>query len=609
MTSFIDYGGFGGFPPTARIGIFAINKNRSEKMVKIKLKRCITLIIAVIMTVSMFSRQLLTVSAVVPSNVDYRVFLNGTKIFIHNEKSLSTELGTEYYFTYTVESVVKKSAINGIIVSADASRNFPYTEGGFMRYQPKESVLLDEGSTYFVKVTVASGGFRYDITRAKDDTLEQIVLEKTVGDATDKVKYTGLWLYDSNTEATLKNFRFYDKDGNDLGVTYHCGSGTVDVIKQNIHFGKATDIDHRYEVTVDNKFNIAISNAKVPTTSDVYIQYKVESAEYALKQYGVALSNSPESEYPHGKGIIKCITYPSEISSVDLLEPGAEYVIKIERYESDYTVTVQKTNGGKSELLVISKAYGEYKRDFDYISLWFGTGEHSKAKFTLTDLLIYDANRNNLGVQTNVASTIKHFGELEDYAGCEATYYCKENSSFIALYKDNTMKFTSGGTTEEAIYKVSKNVLSARFSSGSKEYNYLFKRITDSENNVYERLYTYKVRFVTDCDIEIPEQILSNVTGYLVSKPTDPELKGCKFEGWVTSDDKEFDFNQVIVESMTLYAKWAGNVGAEYTAPKSTNTSLLRYGLLVCAGIVFAAGAFGGFIFIKKGRKENVGKG
>lgn len=573
-------------------------------MVKIKIQRCITLIIAVILTVSMFSPQFLTANAVVPSEVNYRVFLNGTKIFIHNKKVLSSVIGTEYYFTYTVESVAKNCKLQGLVMTSDATREFPYTNGGFMRYQPTDPQMLTEGATYFVKMTVASGGFRYNVTRAMDDKLEDLVFEKKDGNATDKANYVGLWFYSSTAQATLTNFRFYDKDGNDLGVAYNCGSGTVDVINQNLRFSKATDIDHRYEVSVDNKFNIAISNAKIPTTSDIYIQYKVESAEYAVKQNGIALSNSPEAEYPHGEGVIKHITYETEMSNIDLLEVGAEYIIKVERDANDYNVIVQKTKSGSSELFVISNTFGEYSREFDFVSLWIGTGENSKATFRLTDFLIYDGNRNNLGVQTNVDSTIKHFGELEDYAGCEATYYCKDNNSFIALYKDNSMKFTSGSSTEEAHYKISKNVLTARFSSGQKKYDYLFKRITDSEDNVYERLFTYKVQFVTGSDTEIPVQILSNETGYQVAKPTDPKLKDCKFEGWVTSDDKDFDFNQVIVKSTTLYAKWSNDAGVIFTAAKWGNSSILRYGFFAGAGIVLVAGILVSLLFIRKGLKK-----
>ena len=576
-------------------------------MKKIKFKRFIALIVAVILVVGMLSLQLLTVNAVVPSKVDYRVFLNGTKIFIHNKKSLSASIGTEYYFTYTVESVTKDCNLQGLVMTGDAARAFPYIDGGFMRYQPKEPQMLTEGATYFVKMTVASGGFRYNVTRAIGDKLEDIVFEKKEGTATDDANFVGLWLYSSNAQATLKNFRFYDKYGNDLGVDYNCGFGTVDVIRQDLSFSKANDIDHRYEVSVDNKFNIAISNLRVPTTPDIFIQYKVESAEYSIKQNGIALSNSPKSDYPHAKAVIKHITYPSAVSSIDLLELGAEYIIKVERSSKDYTVIVQKTKGGVSEIFIISKASGEYSDNFDFVSLWFGTGAADKATFTLSDLLIYDANRNNLGVQTNVESVIKHTGELEDYAGCEATYYCKKNSGFISLYKDNTMKMTINKTNSEAKYKVSKNVLTASFASGTKKYDYMFKRITDDNGMVYERLYTYKVAFVTGSSTKIDTQVLSNKTGYVALKPTDPKLEGCEFKGWVTADGKDFDFNSVIVKSLTLYAKWTGNNGKDFISVISEtrdNTFVLTVVITAASVVILAGGVFVFLRLISKGKNR-----
>ena len=598
----------GDFPRPPKSAFLPIKKNRSGDMIKIRIKRYAALIIAVILTVSMFSSQLLTVGAVVPSKVDYRVFLNGTKIFIHNKKVMSSAIGTEYYFTYTVESVTKNCKLQGLVTTADASRAFPYTDGGFMRYQNTDPQMLTEGATYFVKMTVASGGFRYNVTRAIGDKLEDIVFEKKEGKATDKANYAGLWLYSSNAEATLKNFRFYDKNGNDLGVAYTCGSGTVDVIRQDLRFNKANDIDHRYEVSVDNKYNIAISNVKVPTTPDVYIQYKVESAEYTVKQNGVALSNDPQSEYPHSKGIIKHITHETEMSNIELLELGAEYIIKVEREAKDYTVIVQKTKGGVSEIFIISKPSGKYSSAYDFVSLWFGTGEHSKATFTLTDLLIYDGNRNNLGVQTNVASTIKHFGELEDYAGCEATYYCKENNGFIALFKDNTMKLTIDSDNSDAKYKISSNILTANFDSGEKKYDYLFKRITDEDGKVYERLYTYKVAFETGSDTKIDTQVLSNKTGYVALKPTDPKLEGCSFKGWVTADGKDFDFNTVIVKSTTLYAKWTGSDGKDFISVISESSDgKTMLGTIVFTAVSLVILAAGVLVFVKligKGRKS-----
>ena len=36
--------------------------------------------------------------------------------------------------------------------------------------------------------------------------------------------------------------------------------------------------------------------------------------------------------------------------------------------------------------------------------------------------------------------------------------------------------------------------------------------------------------------------------------------------GWVTADEKDFDFDTVVVKSLTLYAKWKGSDGKDHMA-------------------------------------------
>lgn len=550
--------------------------------------------------------------AVTPGSTDYHVFLNGSKFFLHNEKTLGSENGTEYYLTYTVKSAAKSPTQHGIIGTGDITRRFPYNDGGLLRYAGK-SILLDEGATYFIKFVVAEGGFRYKITRAQGDTLEDLYVEKYYGKATDEMKYFGIWLDVGTTQAELTNVRCYDANGNDLGVKLENPDGMGYVLRGDTRFEKATDIDHRYDIKVTDKRNIAISNLKVPTTSDVYIEYKVESAEYLLNQAGIAFSNDPTSDYPHRNGYLKYLRTDDVAKSMELLEVGAEYIIKIQRGETGADVIVQKTKNGQRSITVLSVVFGTYDKTFDFLSLWYGAGGNTNATFHLTDFKIYDENRNNLGVQCNVDAEITHTGEVLDYAGCEAAYYCKENGSIMALYKDQTMKLTEDSVTLDAEYKVAENVMTARYASGTKEYAYLYRRITD-ESHVYDRLYHYLVNFVTGSDTKIETQHLSNATGYLALRPTDPELKGCTFEGWCTSEGKEFDFDQIVTESVTLYAKWSDNGGITYPAgdepvtPEDTSF-VNRYLLYGAGGLLLIAGLAVCIVLIGKGmRSESIKK-
>ena len=138
------------------------------------------------------------------------------------------------------------------------------------------------------------------------------------------------------------------------------------------------------------------------------------------------------------------------------------------------------------------------------------------------------------------------------------------------------------------------------------KYEYLFKRITDDEGNVYERLYTYQVHFVTGCDTEIPMQELSNKTGYVAKSPDEPVMEGYEFIGWHTSDGTEFDFNQVVTESVTLYAKWSGDEGITFLAK---DTAFNGNYLYITAGtLVLIAGLVVGVTFVVRSMKNERSK-
>lgn len=544
--------------------------------------------------------------AVTPSSTDYTVLLNGPRYFIHNEKTVGSEIGTEYYMTYTVKSAVQVPVQFGLIGTADYTRNFPYDKGGLMRYIGEEdATLLDEGYTYFIKFTVAKGGFTYNITRAKGDVIEDIYMDKIVGECTDKMGYFGIWLAYNAVEAELTDVRFYDVKGNDLGVKFETPTKTGLVMKGNTTLSKDTAVDHRYDVTITNGRNIGISNLRVPTTNRFYIEYKVDAAEYMLNQEGIALGNEPGSDYPHRNGILKYTTYPEITDSIDFLEVGAEYIILIDRQEDAFNVLVQKTKDGVTTQTMLTNISGTYDTSFDFASLWFGAGGDTSATFKLVDVKFYDENKNNLGVQTNVTANIMHYGEMEDYAGCEAAYYCEETGNFMALYKDQTMKHTVASVTDNATYKISENVMEAQYATGAVTYDYLYRKITDTDSNEYDRLYHYKLSFVTGTDETIETQELSNEKGYQAMRPTDPTMEGYEFQGWYTSDGEEYDFEQIVTKSDTLYAKWSGDGGVSFLASEEIEQSFNSTYLMVGAGIVLIlAGLAVCVLFIRKGLKN-----
>ena len=96
--------------------------------------------------------------------------------------------------------------------------------------------------------------------------------------------------------------------------------------------------------------------------------------------------------------------------------------------------------------------------------------------------------------------------------------------------------------------------------------------------------------------------------GYFVTKPADPELKGCTFEGWCTIDGTPYGFDAIVVKSNTVYAKWSNDAGVTYLAVEGapqkaedgTNTAaIVISALMVLASVVAAV------LIIKGGLKRD----
>ena len=581
---------------------------KRKKMEKSVLKKWGSWLMLLALILTVFCQNPMECMAVTPSSTDYRVFFRGTRFFIHNEKAFDAKIGTEYFMTYTVESASQNPTQHGLIGTADVTRNFPYTDGGFMRLS-NATPMLDEGATYFIRFTVSEGGYRYNVTRAKNDTLENIYFDKYVGDGTDDMKYFGIWLAYGGVEAELSNVRFYDAKGNDFGVKLEYPTGAGCAVKEGVKLGNSAKVKQNYDITITDQCNIAISNQIASTSKRIFMEYKVTSGEYQLTQNGVSLSDEPTSDYPHRYGGLNHISYPEAQTSIDLLEVGAEYRLLIERGVQNYHVVIQKTKDGKTETSWIYWIAGIYDGDFPYVSLWLGAGGANRATFKLENFKIYDEEQNNLGVQCNVNAVIMNRGEPEDYAGCEAAYYCKETNNIMALYKEQILQFTAEGETVEARYRIKNNELTAYFADGNETYEYLYKRITDKDGNTYNRLYNYQVAFVTGSDTKIETQNLSNTTGYFAMRPENPKLEDYEFEGWYTSDGTEFDFEKIVTESVTLYAKWSGDGGVTFMADDTTTEVTDLSYLWIGAGVVaFIAGLMVCVLFIRKGTKNEGNK-
>lgn len=527
-------------------------------MLRIIKKKAVGCFLLFAMLFTMVSQSSITAKAVKVSDVDYTVNINGDYVFIGNEIAGSTEIGTEYYMTYTVQSApVVTMEQQGVIGSVDITQRIPFENGGFIRFTTqKEHSLFMEGYTYFVKFTAAEGGFVYDITRAKGDTVEKVYLDEYWGWPKGGFGHFGLWI-SGPVQADLIKVRCYDASGKDLGVTITPGAGHI---FEDVVLLKDTEVEHSYDIKVDDKYCVALSNLKIPTSNTVYMEYTVESADVWLSQEGVILSGKPLETYPYQWGSLRFNSYLDGTDKSMLLEPGASYIIRFDKLEDGFEVIVQKTKNGERTLFTFPD-YLKINPDENagYFSLWFGDWSDYRATFHLTDFKCYDSNKNNLGVQCNTGMTLKHVGEHEDYAKCEATYYCEENGNTFLLYEDKTMKYTEDGVATEGTYSIMSGVMTVNLDGTEKEYEYMYHKITDSEGNVYRRLRQYTVNFVTSTDLNIASQELSNETGYYLTPPEEPVVKGKDFEGWYTGEGKKFDFDKIVAASTTLYARYSGD--------------------------------------------------
>lgn len=546
------------------------------------------------------------------SGQEYEVYYTGRhSSFLCNKKTIGNAVGTEYYLTYTVASAKSSGMQNGFLGTSNPEAEFPYTKGdGTMYYQQRKDEsetpeLLMPGYTYFIKYTVTESGFRYVAARAKDDFSEYVVIERKVAEEelkTTNYGYFGLWFGNGMTEAHLTHVRCYDANGNDLGVWSPRSLATV--VKSG-KLQKDTQVDHWYRVEAAELSNLAISNETALTTDKMFIEFSVSEAEYTCNQAGIALSNYPQTTYPHSNGMLRYQKLENETDCI-LLQPGADYIIVMEKGSFGFTAYAQITQNGKTTVQVLPNISGTYDKQAQYFSLWFGTGGTPKTSFALENFKIYDSQKNNLGVQSNNKTLqVQHFGEVLDYTACEGYYYCPENASAYRLYADRTFTFQKGEQVTEGTYVVRNGEITFTTDGQEQTVPYLYKGFT-VDNCAYNRLYSYRLTFVAGNGTEDVVQLFNTDNGYRAEKPADPSMEGYTFAGWYTLDGTEYDFDAIVTKSATVYAKWINGKGITYLAYEnvpaaSNNGSILTWVICVCVGLA-AAGVSA--LIIMGGRKR-----
>ncbi len=578
-------------------------------MRQIKFRNCIKKVLVVAFCV-LFLCPIVVVEAkddVKITDKEYLVNINkAVTLYMSNEKAVNLQVGSKMFLTYTVDKVMQLDSYqNGVIGTKDRTARYPYVQDGKMDYSTK-NILFDEGYTYVFQFIRTQDGYDYQCAKLKGDEAIQINFPSaTLPAGSTEYLYYGIWLdcMEGNVSAILNHVRCYDEKGNNLGIAFSEKTGITNELL-DIHY----PIGSNYSFTLEDDHTIAISN-KIPTKSDiVYMEYEVENVTRDdTYQHGVINSWRPEDDYPFGEynGYCKLQVLEKDSSDKPLLKEGGKYFICFMKDAEDFDAIVQCTVNGKTETFTFSGATGIYDDSYEYFSVWLGESVESKISATFKNVKCYDKDGNSLGIQLNQESIpVSHTGEHDNYEDCVAVYYCKDTQGFIVLQNQELASVKIGAVEQECSYKIMDNVnLYLNFKEGKETYVYSTLKITDSDGNVYSRLRPTKVKFVTGEEQFVQDIVAEN--GFRALEPEAPKKKGNTFKGWFRSDGSAYDFEEVVTESITLYAKWQDGDGNEYLAVDSEineiDTALV---VAIIVSAVLVVGSTVGCILIVR-RKRN----
>lgn len=549
--------------------------------------------------------------------------------FIGNAEPVDVKPGKKFFLTYTVDSVEKNTLLGmGLIVTKDYKSPEIYGEGnGFMKYADKDqnlSELLEAGYTYLISFEMEEDGFHYKIAKAKGDHAEYVnlgdvgqnIISKEITDG----KYFGLYLngaelYQDQKRCLTAEFSrvyCYDEDGNDIPLV---ASRNATVYRPKQMTDKK--VAHYYEFSLMDTTNVYISNRKEAKGTVVYLSYDVENvSKQSVAMNGFVACSVPTEEYPWNHGVLGYQDYP--VGESPMLREGAHYLVRFEKAENEVKANVKCTWNGKDEYFGWTSTLFMENYDYDalnYIGIFMGQGYESFVSADFKNVRCYDEKGNNLGVQVNKKDLkISHYGELEDYSLCEAVYYCKGNRTFFFLEDESSVgKLVVGEETEWGTYSIDDSSRKMVVDVGGNQttYTYKYTLFVDDEENQYIRMKDNKVTFISGTDVSTQMATAKNT--YRVTKPENPSMKDNTFKEWCLGDGTAYDFETVVTEATTLYAKWVDGDGNEYlatTADARANgftVSPMVISIIVSAVLIVLTGVCIAAI-VRKGKKHEDSK-
>lgn len=372
--------------------------------------------------------------------------------------------------------------------------------------------------------------------------------------------------------------------------------------------------EKEYAVVLNDAANAFIGN-KTPVSgavgTKVFLTYTVHkvNSDYATTS-GVLATTRADGTWPTAYGSNPWSSTPRELGGL-LFKEGYTYIYRFERTEEGFAYQALKMKDDKVSNIQFTK--GTLLNDaYPYYGIWTGGTSNDTVNAVLTHVRCYDENGNDLGLKSNLdPSKVKVYedGEADDYKEVKGGYYCEENKTLLVLNDQKTAYIESGAEGKEVDYKVMYgSQLILNYSEGKEIWNYTHMKIKDDENNVYRRLQDAKVTFVTGKENIVKP---SNVdTRYRVERPEDPTKEGDEFLGWYLSNGKEYKFDSLIMESITLYAKWRDGDGREYLSVDSELVKNFDYEpvIAISASVLVLAGLVTGYMILVKKRGKRNGK-
>ena len=412
-----------------------------------------------------------------------------------------------------------------------------------------------------------------------------------------------------------------------LCVLLLCGSVPVEAAKSKVNGSTSMEelkqfrpvVDSCYSFSVEHAFNVSISNKETTDTGVVYMEYEVgEVKEDTSYQMAILNASTPSVAIMGGvgKSIYHYRNFERE-AGCEMLVPGAQYYICFAQRADKLEFYVQRTINGVVELMKFPDCIGSYDKAFEYFTLFFGEGRNHWISAEFKNFRCYDGNGKDLGIQLDSENAplveITQKGLMDDTSLFEGGYYCadKPELGLIVLGKDFEGYQEVDGKLTAFSYDVYGNggepaTLYLKYEDGKTVWNYSYLMMLDESGNKFKKLQNAKVTFVVGDDTTVQDVTVED--GYRIKEPENPTKLGDTFLGWYLGNDEKYEFDSIVDESITLYARWEGDGHDYITAEQLEVRSSILPILIGIGGFVLIIGVSVGVSILIRRRKQHAKK-